>query len=60
MSNNPIGQQGELQDFQARILGGALTFGQKTVYNIMTKVDDIYALNELVKLDVDTMVNSIL
>jgi CBS domain containing-hemolysin-like protein len=49
-----------LQDFQARILGGALTFGQKTVYNIMTKVDDIYALNELVKLDVDTMVNSII
>eukprot|EP01080_Neovahlkampfia_damariscottae_P002288 gene2288-2461_t len=48
-------KQGELQDFQAKILGGALTFAQKTVNFIMTKTPDIYALNENQKLDVETM-----
>jgi metal transporter CNNM len=48
-------KKGELEDVEAKILGGALDFAKKTVGQIMTPVEKIFMLEESAKLDQDTI-----
>lgn len=50
-------KEGELEDMEAKILGGALEFGKKHVKSVMTKIQDAYMLDYNGKLDSETMTN---
>jgi metal transporter CNNM len=48
-------KQGELEDIEAKILGGALEFGRKTVIKAMTPIEKAYMLDAKLKLDANAM-----